>query len=50
MTQTRAWAVENPPEELQVFEPPQIRRGGKFGPSTLKSVEAKEAVTKACRP
>ena len=50
MTQTLAWAVENPPEELQVFEPPQIRRGGKFGPSTLKSVEAKEAVTKACRP
>jgi uncharacterized protein YbjT (DUF2867 family) len=28
MTQTLAWAVENPPERLQVFEPPQIKLGG----------------------
>ena len=27
MTQTLAWAVENPPEEIRVLEPPQIRRG-----------------------
>jgi hypothetical protein len=30
MTQTLAWAVENPPERLQVFESPQIKLGGKF--------------------
>jgi uncharacterized protein YbjT (DUF2867 family) len=29
MTQTLASAVENPPETLQVFEPPQIKLGGK---------------------
>ncbi|HVP55993.1 MAG TPA: NAD(P)H-binding protein [Candidatus Eisenbacteria bacterium] len=29
MTQTLAWAVENPSETLQVFEPPQIKSGGK---------------------
>ena len=28
MTQTLAWAVENPPERLQIFEPPQIKLGG----------------------
>jgi nucleoside-diphosphate-sugar epimerase len=28
MTQTLAWAVENPPARLQVFEPPQIKLGG----------------------
>jgi uncharacterized protein YbjT (DUF2867 family) len=28
MTQTLAGAVENPPESLQVFEPPQIKLGG----------------------
>jgi uncharacterized protein YbjT (DUF2867 family) len=28
MTETLAWAVENPPERLQVFEPPQIKLGG----------------------
>jgi uncharacterized protein YbjT (DUF2867 family) len=28
MTQTLAWAVEHPPEQLQVFEPPQIKQGG----------------------
>ena len=28
MTQTLAWAAENPPEQLQVFEPPQIKLGG----------------------
>ena len=27
MTQTLAWAVENPPEEIRILEPPQIRRG-----------------------
>ena len=31
MTQTLAWAVENPPEQLQVFEPPQIKLGGNCG-------------------
>jgi len=29
MTQTLASAVENPPEAVQVFEPPQIKLGGK---------------------
>src|SRR5271165_530894 len=28
MTQTLAWAVENPPEKLQIFDPPQIKAGG----------------------
>lgn len=28
MTQTLAWAVENPSERLQIFEPPQIKLGG----------------------
>lgn len=28
MTQTLASAVENPPEQLQIFEPPQIKLGG----------------------
>jgi hypothetical protein len=27
MTQTLAWAVENPPEEIRVLERPQIRKG-----------------------
>lgn len=27
MTQTLAWAVENPPEEIRILEPPQIRGG-----------------------
>ncbi len=27
MTQALAWAVENPPEEIRVLEPPQIRKG-----------------------
>jgi len=30
MTQTLAWAVENPPERLQIFEPPQIKSGGEW--------------------
>src|SRR5271169_1982284 len=30
MTQTLAWAVENPPLTVQVFEPPQIKLGGKL--------------------
>jgi len=29
MTQTLAYAVENPPASLQVFEPPQIKLGGR---------------------
>ena len=29
MTQTLAWAVENPPQRLQVFEPPRIKEVGK---------------------
>jgi len=33
MTQTLAWAVENPPERLQIFEPPQIKLGGPCEPS-----------------
>ena len=33
MTQTLAFAVENPPETLQVFEPPQIKRGGRTAES-----------------
>ncbi len=27
MTQALAWAVENPPEEIRILEPPQIRKG-----------------------
>ena len=27
MTQTLAWAVENPPEQIRILEAPQIRRG-----------------------
>jgi hypothetical protein len=30
MTQTLAWAVENRPEQLQIFEPPQIKVGGRL--------------------
>lgn len=30
MTQTLAWAVENPPQVLQVFEPPQIKLAGEL--------------------
>ena len=30
MTQTLAWAIENPPERLQIFEPPQIKQGGQW--------------------
>jgi len=33
MTQTLAWAVENPPERLQSFEPPQIKLGGQANAS-----------------
>ena len=29
MTQTLAWAVENPAQRLQIFEPPQIKQGGR---------------------
>ena len=27
MTQALAWAVENPPEDIRILEPPQIRSG-----------------------
>ena len=37
MTQTLAFAVENPPENLQVFEPPQIRLGGELATSALNT-------------
>jgi len=30
MTQTLTWAAENPPPTVQVFEPPQIKFGGKL--------------------
>jgi uncharacterized protein YbjT (DUF2867 family) len=30
MTQTLSWAVENPAQRLQVFEPPQIKQGGRL--------------------
>jgi uncharacterized protein YbjT (DUF2867 family) len=30
MTQTLTCAVENPPERLQIFEPPQIKRGAQL--------------------
>lgn len=30
MTQTLAWAIENPPEHLQIFDPPQIKLGGQW--------------------
>jgi uncharacterized protein YbjT (DUF2867 family) len=30
MTQTLAWAVENPPKQLQIFGPPQIRQAGQW--------------------
>jgi uncharacterized protein YbjT (DUF2867 family) len=33
MTQTLAWAVENPAQRLQVFEPPQIKQGGQVSGS-----------------
>ena len=33
MTRTLAWAVENPPERLQIFEPPQIKLCGPCEPS-----------------
>jgi uncharacterized protein YbjT (DUF2867 family) len=33
MTQTLAFAVENPPQTIQVFEPPQIKLGGRVAAS-----------------
>jgi uncharacterized protein YbjT (DUF2867 family) len=39
MVQTLAWAVENPPARLQVFEPPEI----KLGRRTTQTLEANEA-------
>ena len=40
MTQTLATAVENPPETLQVFEPPQIKLGGRLTQSVQPTMEA----------
>jgi uncharacterized protein YbjT (DUF2867 family) len=37
MTQTLAWAVEHPPEQLQVFEPPQIKLGGGATPNPQRA-------------
>lgn len=41
MTQTLAWAVANPPEELQILEPPQIKRG--FGDPQMVRRQAASA-------
>ena len=38
MTQTLAWAVDNPPERLQVFEPPQIKLGGEWETSQSQPI------------
>jgi uncharacterized protein YbjT (DUF2867 family) len=40
MTQTLAWAVENPPTRLQILEPPEIQRGGKFGEGRIGAAES----------
>jgi nucleoside-diphosphate-sugar epimerase len=41
MTQTLAWAVENPPEEIRILEPPQIRRGfGEPAPAMREAASA----------
>jgi len=39
MTQTLAFAVENPPADLQVFEPPEIKLGGRAPASRPHAVE-----------
>ena len=41
MTRTLAWAVENPAEEVQILEPPQIKRG--FGEPVMASRRAASA-------
>jgi hypothetical protein len=41
MTRTLAWAVENPVEDVQVLEPPQIKRG--FGEPMIVSRRAASA-------
>ncbi len=41
MTHTLAWAVENPAEDVQILEPPQIKRG--FGEPTMVSRRAASA-------
>jgi len=40
MTQTLAWAVENPPVRLQIFEPPQIKLGGEWKSNQSQPVAA----------
>lgn len=35
MTQTLAWAVENPPAQVQILEPPQIQLGGARPPASM---------------
>ncbi len=37
MTQTLVWAVENPPERQQIFEPPQIKLGGEWTTSSRRT-------------
>jgi uncharacterized protein YbjT (DUF2867 family) len=39
MTQTLVWAVEHPPEQVQVFEPPQIKLGGEAATSRVRFAE-----------
>jgi len=41
MTQTLAWAAENPPEGIRILEPPQIRTG--FGEPTMVRSQAASA-------
>jgi uncharacterized protein YbjT (DUF2867 family) len=40
MTQTLAWAMENPPTQLQILEPPQIKRGGQFEEGRIPAAES----------
>ena len=44
MTQTLAYAVENPPETLQVFEPPQIKVGGRMAESLHPAMESPQSI------
>ena len=39
MTRTLAWVVENPPAQLQILEPPEIKRGGEFGEGRTRTAE-----------
>jgi uncharacterized protein YbjT (DUF2867 family) len=44
MTQTLAFAVENPPEMLRVFEPPQIKMGGLTAESLHPAMESPQSI------